>query len=142
MGGLIPQHSRAAACNDKNPERFVEFLPTFSESKGFSLNRTILPLALIKWEAGLDSNGHPFAGPTKSVLSASEYWRWPTLNQFMEEHGLFARLGPESKSVATLALYKDAVPGVVTFHFKRQKGCWQLWQYEVNPDADIEPQFD
>ena len=44
----------AADCSTKKPERFVDFFPAFSASKGFALNRTV-------------------TGPNKTYLSSSEY---------------------------------------------------------------------
>jgi hypothetical protein len=129
---LIPQMSMAATCSVRNPERFTDFLPTFSDSKGFALQRTVLPLPLLNWTApGMDTEGRPLSGPHKVYLSAGEYGRWPSLNRYMQDNELLAEVRSQSKTEAVVEIYKEGNDGHVTFHFKTKGGCWHLWQYEV-----------
>jgi len=122
----------ATTCSVKNPERFVDFLPTFSESKGFALERTVLPLPLVTWRDGVDTEGHRLSGPQKTYLSAAEYWRWPSLNRYMQDNELLSQVRSQTKAEAVVEVYKDGEDGLVTFHFKTRAGCWYLWQYEVH----------
>ena len=101
-------------------------------SKGFALERTELPLPLLNWSAGVDTEGRPLSGPQKTYLSASEYWRWPSLNRFMQDNDLLFEIKVQTKSTAVVELYKDGAGGTVDFHFKSKGGCWHLWQYEVH----------
>lgn len=128
---MVPVWTWAATCSSKQPEQFVSFLPTFSESKGFALQRTVLPLPLLNWSGGVDIDGKPLSGPQKTYLSAAEYWRWPTLSKFIEDKELQPDVRRQTASEAIVDLAKEGVEGVVTFHFKTQGGCWYLWQYEV-----------
>lgn len=125
----------AADCSTRHPERFVEFFPNFSESKSFALSRTVLPLPLLEWVDGVDSDGRPVSGPSKTYLSSGEYWRWPTLNKFMENNDLLANISKQTKTEAVVDLYRDEIPGKVSFYFHIKAGCWKLWQYEVNPKS-------
>lgn len=128
---LAPVLAGAADCSVRKPERFVDFFPTFSETKGFALERTVLPLPLLHWSDGMDTEGRPLVGPRKSLLSASEYWRWPSLNEYMRRNDLLANVKHQTSSAAVVDIYKDGSAGIVSFHFKSKAGCWYLWQYEV-----------
>jgi hypothetical protein len=130
---MVALVAHAAECSPKNPERFVEFLPAFSESKGFALQRTVLPLPLVNWSQGLDTEGKQLSGPRKTYLSASDYWRWPSLNKYMQDNDLLSHVRNQTKASAIVDIYKDGSEGVVSFHFKATRGCWRLWQYEVRP---------
>lgn len=131
---MAPTLTMAASCSAKAPEKFVDFLPAFSESKGFALERTVLPLPLLQWSEGhIDTEGRALHGPQKTYLSASEYWRWPSLNKYMQDNDLLSHVKTQTRSTAVLDVYKDDSAGVVTFHFKSTGGCWYLWQYEVHP---------
>jgi hypothetical protein len=128
---LVPALAMAADCSVRKPERFTDFLPTFSDSKGFALQRTVLPLPLLNWAPGVDTEGRPLSGPQKTYLSASEYWRWPSLNRYMQDNELLAEVRSQTATEAVVELYKEGRDGMVTFHFKTKGGCWHLWQYEV-----------
>lgn len=124
--------SAAPDCSPRKPERFVDFFPTFSETKGFALERTVLPLPLLHWSDGVDTEGRPLVGPRKSLLSAAEYWRWPSLNEYMRRNDLLANVKSQTSVAAVVDIYKDGSEGTVSFHFKTKAGCWYLWQYEVH----------
>lgn len=123
----------APECSPQQAERFVEFLPRFLSSKPFALQRTVLPLPLLHWQAGVDTEGRPITGPDKSYLSAREYFQWPTLNEYMQSRELLSRISDQRAGSAVLELYQDGSQAVVVFHFKPDAGCWKLWQYEVRP---------
>jgi hypothetical protein len=129
---VSPALAGAATCSNRHPESFANFLPIFSDSKGFAQERTVLPLPLLSWSGGVDTEGRPLQGPQRTYLSAAEYWRWPSLNRYMQDHDLLSTVRSQTKTEAVIELYKDGVDGLVTFHFKTKSGCWYLWQYEVH----------
>lgn len=133
MAGLVVGGAAQAApnCSATHVERFVEFLPNFLSSKPFALQRTVLPLPLLNWTQGVDSDGHPVQGPDKTYLSAREYFQWPTLNEYMRSRELLARIATQTDRAAVLEVYQDGSTAVVSFHFRPDAGCWKLWQYEV-----------
>jgi hypothetical protein len=133
---LSPPLAMAEECSPKNPERCVDCLPNFSESKGFALKRTELPLPLLQWRDGVDTEGRPLTGPQKSYLSAAEYWRWPSLNRYRQDNDLLSAVKSQTKSAAVIELFKDGADGVVSFHFRSKAGCWYLWQYEVRASSE------
>lgn len=133
---LMPTMAIASTCSPKSPEMFVEFLPSFTSSKAFALKRTVLPLPLVREVDGVDVDGRTLHGTQKSYLSAAEYWRWPSLDQYMRDNDLLSQIRTQTKSAAVVELYKDGLDGQVLFHFKTQGGCWFLWQYEVKQGAE------
>lgn len=123
---LLPLLSSAADCSKANPELFVNFLPEFSESKDFAVQRTELPLPLLLWnEASTDG------APHKTLLSAAEYRRWPSLSRYMQDNDLQPSVKRQTKTDAVVDIQKEGRPGIVSFHFRIEAGCWRLWQYEV-----------
>ncbi|MGC4061737.1 MAG: hypothetical protein QM749_13160 [Aquabacterium sp.] len=130
---MAPALSWAADCSPKKPEKFVDFLPAFSDSKGFALERTVLPLPLLQWSEGaIDTEGRSLHGPRRSYLSASEYWRWPSLNKYMQDNELLSHVKSQTSTAAAVEVFKEGQEGQVVFNFKVKGGCWYLWQYEVH----------
>lgn len=118
----------AATCSAQAPERFIDFLPTFTDTKRFAVARTELPLPLLHWAPGPGAQGTP----ERSVLSLAEYGRWPTLAKFMNDGELLSRVVGQTATSAAIELFKDDAPGLVAFRFRLKAGCWYLWQYEVH----------
>jgi hypothetical protein len=129
--GTYPALSIAAdssTCSVKAPERFIDFLPTFTDTKRFAVARTELPLPLLHWAPGQGAEN----APERSTLSPAEYRRWPTIAKFMNDSELLSRVSEQTATSAAIELFKDASPGLVTFRFRLKAGCWYLWQYEVH----------
>jgi hypothetical protein len=128
--GTCPAWSRAADanCSATSPERFIDFLPTFTDTKRFAVARTELPLPLLHWAPGQSHQDTP----ERSELPSAEYRRWPTIAKFMNDSELLSRVAEQTATSAAIELFKDDSPGLVTFRFRLKAGCWYLWQYEVH----------
>ena len=131
--GLFLANPCAAECESQSPEAFNDFLARFSSEKPFAIERTQLPLAVVKWIDGVDVEGKSVSEPHKFALSLAEYWRWPTLNEYVSEHHLESRISEQSKAAASLELYREGYAQKVSYRFELNGGCWVLKTYEAKP---------
>ena len=125
--------SCTAECSEKESESFDFCLPRFSSEKPFAIERTRLPLTVLKWVDELDIEGRTVTEPFKYALSLSEYWHWPTLNEYMSSNELNSRVIATSKTAVILDLYKDGYAKTVSYRFESSNGCWFLTQYQDKP---------
>lgn len=120
-----------ADCSQQSPELFDDFYARFSTEKPFAIDRTRLPLAVLKWTSSLDIDGRKITEPFKYPLSLSEYWRWPTLGEYIANNSLQARRNKVSDSQIHIDLFKEGFPQTVTYRFETNEGCWFLTQYQA-----------
>lgn len=123
----------AEECSEENPEVFESFLSRFAIEKPFAIERTQLPLRITRWDDAIDIEGRKITDPQKFDLSLAEYWRWPTLSEYILEHHLESNVTPHSSAKVRLDLSKAAYPLKVSYVFGSHKGCWVLEQYEARP---------
>ncbi len=120
-----------ADCSPDKPESFDEFLPRFSTEKSFAIERTKLPLKIIRWNDSVDIDGRRITDPQKFDLSLAEYWRWPTLSEYILDNHLASSTGADSAHQVRLELTKADSPLRVSYLFGSHEGCWILEHYET-----------
>ncbi|MFT3931005.1 MAG: hypothetical protein QM709_12000 [Spongiibacteraceae bacterium] len=80
----------------------------------------------------MDIDGKKITDPQKFDLSLAEYWRWPTLNEYIIDNHLESSVSTNAAR-ATLELSKADHPFKVSYLFGSHNGCWILDQYEAKP---------
>ena len=120
----------AAECSPDNPEPFASFLQRFSMEPKFAVNRTVLPLRMLKWEYGLNDKGEDDSATVKSFVSKRDYLKWPTLDSYIKGNNLTSAIDSQTRTAAILNVLKQDTDWQMLYHFKSQKGCWFFWQYE------------
>jgi len=99
-------------CGPKAPESFDAFLPRYQSDRLFANARTTDPLEKVL--NGLD-------GPVTAMVPRTEYRNQELLGDIVRKHGMAVRKQAGNVEV-------DAGP--VTYRFRLQGGCWELWQAE------------
>lgn len=99
-------------CSPKAPESFDAFLPRFQSDRMFANARTTDPLEKV-------SDGPD--GPATTMVPRTEYRNQELLGDIARKHGMAVR--KEAGNVEVEA-------GPVTYRFRLQGGCWELWQAE------------
>ena len=127
---MAPMASLAIVCSSSRPEAFAAFFERFSVEPAFAINRTVFPLQVLKWEYGVDNSGKDESAPVKSSLAKDSFAKWKSLNSYMKDNGLQARVKKVTAIAAVVDIFKDSSDWLVSYHFKVKSGCWYLWQYE------------
>jgi len=99
-------------CGPQAPESFDAFLPRYQSDRMFANARTTDPLEKVL-------NGDN--GPVSSMVPRTEYRSQELLGDIVKKHGMALRRADGKVEV-------DAGP--VTYRFRLQGGCWELWQAE------------
>lgn len=99
-------------CAAKAPESFDAFLARYQSDRMFANARTTDPLEKVL--NGLD-------GPAMSKVPRTEYRSQELLGDMVKKHGMAVRQEAGNMEVEA---------GPVTYRFRLQGGCWELWQAE------------
>jgi len=99
-------------CGPKAPESFDAFLPRYQSDRMFANARTTDPLEKVL-------NGDN--GPVSSMVPRTEYRSQELLGDIVKKQGMAVRRGDGTAEVEA---------GPVTYRFRLQGGCWELWQAE------------
>ncbi|WP_028102985.1 hypothetical protein [Pseudoduganella violaceinigra] len=114
---LLPTLSKGVqsvrrGCGPNAPEAFEAFLPRFQSDRMFANARTADPLEKVL--NGLD-------GAVSSKVPRTEYRSQELLGEVAKKHGMSVRQEAGGMEVES---------GPVTYRFRLQRGCWELWQAE------------
>ncbi|SFF67755.1 hypothetical protein SAMN05518865_103106 [Duganella sp. CF458] len=99
-------------CSLNAPESFDTFLPRYQSDRMFANARTTDPLETVI--GGPD-------GPATTMVPRTDYRNQELLGDIVRKHGMAVR--KEAGKVELEA-------GPVTYRFRLQAGCWELWQAE------------
>jgi hypothetical protein len=99
-------------CGPKSPESFEAFLPRYQSDRMFANARTTDPLEKVL-------NGAE--GPATTMVPRTEYRSQELLGDIVKRHGSAVRREGGNAEVEA---------GPVTYRFRLQGGCWELWQAE------------
>jgi hypothetical protein len=120
----------SANCSPGAPEPFARFLPDFLASGNFALSRTAIPLRSVRWEYGIDAEGHEQEKKTVTQLGRQQISRDKSLDDFMRENGLQHKLLKLARDSAEVQIYKPDTDWLLHYHFRLHRGCWQLREVE------------
>lgn len=100
-------------------ETFDAFLPRYMRERPFASERTAFPLETI---AALQEK--------KSLVSREQFAKAPLLADMLKADKLSTRQAVTPAGAELTVFRPDSDALVYHYRFRRQDGCWVLWQFE------------
>lgn len=100
-------------------EKFDAFLPRYMSDRPFASERTVYPLESIDRAEG-----------KKSLVSREQFARSTLLADVIRTDRLSTRQAVAPGAVELNVFKPDADSHIYFYRFRKQDGCWMLWQFE------------
>jgi len=119
----------SAACTDKAPKTFTDFLTHYIDDPRFARQHTEFPLHHVRWEYGTGAHEGKAVRRTTRINSAPASGP-VVLGKFMQDNALQFKIRHQDRAAATIEVFKPDTDWLIHYQFRRRNGCWYLWQIE------------
>lgn len=127
---ISPALASAGKCNAPAQEDFAIFFSRFSDDKRFSVERTMFPLRVVKWEYGLNAKGQDESAARRYTVAKDRLAAMPPLSTTVKNQGLSTRFQSVRSRLAVVEIFKEGSDWFTEHHFKRVGHCWFLFEYQ------------
>jgi hypothetical protein len=119
-----------SACTPAIPEDFASFLPQFLASRELALSRMRTPLPVIRWDESMVAKSQAQTGKVVRKMGKHEMHPSLPLATYLRQQGLTHKIARQAPEDVTVQIFKPDTDWLLHYHFRLQRGCWQLWQIE------------